>query len=115
MQSLFINEPKISDQIRVCCFENESENQQAMQQPSTLEEGPDAILFLFTQSKITGESIDYVFQDPFAACLQEVSEPRLTDFFNGKCIGKCFFEFTLSRHYCWCLRKHISKLQTIEK
>jgi hypothetical protein len=86
-----------------------------MQQPSIVEEGPDAVLCLFIQSKITGASIDYVFQDPFVAYLQVVTEPRLTDFFNGKCISKFFFEVTLSRHYLWCLRKHISKLQTIDK
>ena len=51
------------------CIEDQSENQQAIQQPRTMEEGPNAILFLFTQSNVAGASIDDVFQDPFAACL----------------------------------------------
>ena len=80
-----------------------------------MDEGPNAILFLFTQSNVAGASIDDVFQDPFAACLQAESGPRLIDLFNGKCISKCFFDVPSSKNYPRCLRKHISKLQTVEK
>jgi hypothetical protein len=80
-----------------------------------VDEGPNAILFLFTLSNVAGASIDDVFQDPFAACLEEENGPRLIDFFNGKCISKCLFDVPSSKNYLWCLRKHISKLQTIEK
>jgi hypothetical protein len=86
-----------------------------MQQPRIVEEGPNAILFHFTQSNVIGESIDDFFQDPFVAYLQAESEPTITNFFNGKCIAKCLFDVPSSRNYLWCLRKHISKLQTVEK
>jgi hypothetical protein len=78
-------------------------------------EGPNTILFLFTQSNVAGASIDDVFQDPFAACLQEESGPRLMDFFNVKYISRGFFDVPSSKNYLWCLRKNISKLQTVEK
>jgi hypothetical protein len=112
---LFPNTPHDQEWTKAICIEDESENQQAIQQPSTVEEGPNAILFLFTQSNVAEASIDDVFQDPFAACLQVESGPRLIDFFNGKCIAKCFFDMPSSKNYLWCLRKHISKLQTVEK
>jgi hypothetical protein len=86
-----------------------------MQKPSTVEEGPYVVLFLFTQSNVIGEIIDDIFQDPFASFLQATSEPRLTDLFNRKCIAKCFFDMPSSRNYLWFLRKHISNLQTVEK
>jgi hypothetical protein len=35
-----------------------------------MDEGPNTILFLFTQRNVAGASIDDVFQDPFATCLQ---------------------------------------------
>jgi hypothetical protein len=83
--SLFPNTPHDQEWTKAICVEDESKNQQAMQQTSTMEEGPNAILFLFTQSNVARESIHDFFQDPFASCLQAASEPRLTDFFNGKC------------------------------
>jgi hypothetical protein len=69
--SLFPNTPHDQEWTKAICIEDESENQQAIQQPSTIEEGPNAILFLFTQSNVIGASIDDVFKDPFAAFLQE--------------------------------------------
>jgi hypothetical protein len=112
---IFPNTPHDQEWTKAICIEDESENQNAIQQPRIVEEGPNAILFLFTQSNVTGESIDDVFQDPFAACLQEESGPRLIDFFNGKCIAKCFFDVPSSKNYLWYLRKNISKLKTVEK
>jgi len=112
---LFPNTPHDQEWTNTICIEDESENHRAIQQPRTVDEGPNAIIFLFTQRNIVGASIGYVFQDPFATCLQAVSEPRIIDFFNGTCIAKCFFDVHLSRHYLWCLMKHISKLQIVEK
>jgi hypothetical protein len=113
--SLFSSTPHDQEWTKAICIEDESENQQATPHPSTVKEGPNAILFLFTQSNVAKASIDDIFQDPFAACMQAESGPRLTDFFNGKCIAKCFFDVPSSNNYLWCLRKHISKLQTVEK
>ena len=67
---LFPNTPHDQEWTKAICIEDESENQQAIQQPRTVDEGPNAILFLFTQSNVARASIDDVFQDPFAACLQ---------------------------------------------
>jgi hypothetical protein len=113
--SLFPNTLHEQEWTKAICIEDELESQQAIQQPRTVEEGPNVILFLFTQSNVAGASIDDVFQDPFAACLQAESGPRLIDFFNGKCIAKRFFDIPSSNNYLWCLRNHISKLQTVEK
>jgi hypothetical protein len=59
--SLFPNTLHDQEWTNAICIEDESENQQAIQRPRTMEEGPNAIRFLFTQSKVTGESIDGVF------------------------------------------------------
>jgi hypothetical protein len=113
--SLFPNTPHDQEWTKAIFIKDESENQQAIQQPRTVEEGPNTILFLFTQSNVVGASIDDVFQDPFAASLQEESGPRIIDFFNGKCIARGFFDMPSSKNYLWCLRNHISKLQIVEK
>ena len=113
--SLFYSTPHDQEWAKAICIKDESENQKSIQQPRTVEEAPNAILFLFTQSNVAGESIDDVFQDPFASCMQVESEPRIIDLFNGKCVFKCFFYVPSTKNYLWCLRKHISKLQTVEK
>jgi len=59
--SLFPNTPHDQEWTKAICIEDESENQQAIQQPRTVDEGPNAILFLFTQSNVAGASIDDVF------------------------------------------------------
>jgi hypothetical protein len=112
---LFPNTPHDQEWTKAICIEDESKNQQAIQKPRTMDDGHNAILFLFTQSNVARASIDDVFQDPFAACLQAENGPRLIDFFNGKCILKCFFDAPSCKNYLWCLRNHISKLQTVEK
>jgi hypothetical protein len=109
------NTPHDQEWTKAICIKDESENQKSIQQPRTVEEGPNTIIFLFTQSNVAGESIDDVFQDPFAACLEAESGPRIIDLFNGKCIARGFFDMPSSKNYLWCLRKHISKLQTVEK
>jgi hypothetical protein len=58
---LFTNTPHDQEWTKAICIEDESENQQAMQQPSTMEEEPNATIFIFTQSNVVGESIDDVF------------------------------------------------------
>jgi hypothetical protein len=65
--SLFPNTPHDQEWTKAICIEDESENQQAIQQPRIVDEGPYAMIFLFTQSNFAGASIDDVFQDPFAA------------------------------------------------
>jgi hypothetical protein len=52
--SIFPNTPHDQKWTKAICIEDESENQQAMQQPSIVEEGPNAIIFLFTQSNVIG-------------------------------------------------------------
>jgi hypothetical protein len=47
---------------KAICIEDESENQQATPQPSTVEEGPNAILFLFTQSNVQGQVLMIFFR-----------------------------------------------------
>jgi hypothetical protein len=59
--SLFPNTPHDQEWTKAIYIEYESENQQAIQQPRTVDEGPNAILFLFTQRNVVGESIDDVF------------------------------------------------------
>jgi hypothetical protein len=45
---LFPNTPHDQEWNKAICIEDESENQQAMQQPNTVEEGTNRVLFLFT-------------------------------------------------------------------
>jgi hypothetical protein len=58
--SLFSNTPHEQKWTKAIFIEDELENQQAIQQPRTVDEGPNAILFLFTQINVAGASIDDV-------------------------------------------------------
>jgi hypothetical protein len=58
---IFPNTPHDQEWTKAICIEDESKNQQAIQQPSTVEEGPVEILFLFTQINVAKESMDDVF------------------------------------------------------
>jgi hypothetical protein len=60
--SLFPNTPHDQEWTKAICIEDESLNQQAIQQPRTVEEGPNTILFLFTQTMLQGKVLMMFFR-----------------------------------------------------